>query len=768
MLTQLLGKLVKRPKRQWTESEIRELIRTKEFELAHTATQALHAATPERALRQLCLQAEIAFHTHRDDDAQALFAEALKQAPGFADAHLGLSLLMQARGDHQAAYQHALFALGNAPSEPRYLSQMGLCHIYLGNLPQAEDLLRRALQQAPADVAAWNNLGLSLLSRGRLTEARSCFVNAVKLDPDFGLAHQNLAQLDADTPTQPGTDAEEGLAPQALLLERDDESLEPHCADLATAPPVWSAGWNAVRQLASASQRVGAMNALEALLSSHPEAPELAVLADRLYRSLGEADSGMAVLQAFLVRHPDDPQVHQGMGMAMLQRADHIGAERHLRKALDAGRRELELLKAMGRVLFKQERFAEALPFYEECQRGWPSPVHLGGVAIACYQTCEYDLAIAHFESLEADGLLARFGLLPAYAQSLAYVGRMEEAAAIMDGLLAQHTHAPAFLKMARASLHLILEEFEHGWDGYRHRQLGLSSFRVLPVPEWKGEDLNGKTIVVLAEQGLGDQIMFASCLPDLLALKPARTIVEAVIRVARTLKRSFPECEFVNSRQDRKMEWLRDIKGVDYYVPLGELPGIFRRSLASFPRQAYLRPAPERVRFWRRRMESLGPGPYFGTSWRGGNEATRRTVRSLSPAMLKPLVDARPAQWINLQYGDVTEELAVATRHGVHLTHWPEGIADLDEFAALVAALDGVFTVCNTTVHYAGAVGQRTCVLSPQVPEWRYGLHNTHMPWYPHVELLRQRKPNDWRSVLEQACQRLLDNNWHIKHPKE
>jgi len=761
MLTQLLGKLVKRPTRQWAESEIRELLRAKKFDFALTAVQALHPATPERALRQLCLQAEIAFHTHRDEDAQALFADALKQAPGFADAHLGLSLLMQARGDHQAAYQHALFALGSAPSEPRYLSQLGLCHIYLGNFPQAEELLRRALQQAPADTAAWNNLGLSLLSRGRPAEARSCFLNAVKLDPDFSLARQNLSQLDADTKQKTVTEPEDAIASLQLLLDRDEETLEPEHADPAIGAAPWTAGWNTVRALAASHRRTEAINALEALLSEHPDVAELAVLADRIYRGLGEADSGLAVLQAYLVRFPDATMAHQGMGVALLQCADNIGAERHLLKALDGGRRNLALVKTMGRTLFKQERFAEALPFYEECQVGWPSPIHLGGLAIAHYQVCEYDQTIAHFETLQAEGLLARFGLLPAYAQSLAYVGRVDEAASIMDDLLAQHTSAPAFLKMARASLHLILEEFEHGWDGYRHRQLGLSSFRVLPVPEWKGEDLSGKTIVVLAEQGVGDQIMFSSCLPDLLALNPARTIVEAVIRVAPTLIRSFPECEFVHSRQDRKMEWLRDIEGVDYYVPLGELPGIFRRSLASFPRLAYLRPAPERVRFWRSRMESLGPGPYFGTSWRGGTEATRRTVRSLSPAALKPLVTARPAQWINLQYGDVANELALAASEGVHLAHWAEGIADLDEFAALVAALDGVFTVCNTTVHYAGAVGQRTWVLSPHVPEWRYGLRNTHMPWYPQVEVLRQTTPNDWDHVLAQARQHLLDNNW-------
>lgn len=759
MLKQLLGKLVHRNARAWTEQEVRELIAGQQFEQALQATELLHTATPQRELQQLCLKADIAFHTHRDDDAAALYGQALKQAPGCADAHLGLSLLMQARGEYQSAFQHAMFALGSAPGDPRYLAQLGLCHICLGNYPQAEDLLRRALQQAPTDKATWNNLGLTMLSRGRQPEARACFLNAVKLDPTFSLALQNLKQLDADTGREANDAPPDAGGTVDLLLDHNEESLDPQGFDPAPPPAPWMASWTQVREHAARRDTAQAFAALEALLSEYPDVAELAVLAERLYRSLGESGSGLAVLQAYLVRFPDAAVAHQGMGMALLQRAEHSSAEHHLHQALESGLRGLELVKAQGRALFKQERFAEALPFYEECQAKWPSHIHLGGLAIACYQACDYESAIAHFEQLKAEQLLGRFGLLPAYAQSLSYVGRMEEAAAIMDGLIAQQGSPSAFLRMARASLHLILEEFESGWDGYRHRQLGLASFRVLPVPEWKGENLEGKTIVVLAEQGLGDQIMFASCLPDLLALKPGRTVVEAIVRVAPTLIRSFPECEFVLSRQDRKMDWLRDIEGVDYYVPLGELPGFFRRTLSQFPRQAYLQPDPERVRFWRARMESLGPGPYFGTSWRGGNEATRRTVRSLSPAMLKPLVDARPAQWINLQYGDVAEELAAAAAEGVHLTHWREGIADLDEFAALVAALDGVFTVCNTTVHYAGAVGQRTWVLSPHVPEWRYGLRNTHMPWYPQVELLRQPTANDWASVLSQARQRLLDN---------
>lgn len=758
MLKKLIGKLVGRNQRYWTESEIRELIATGSFEDALSAIEALYPSTQERELRQLCLRGEIAFRQHRDDEANELYALALKQAPGFPDAHHGMSLLMHEKGQYDLAFKHGLFAMGSNPAEPRYLAQLALCHICLGNYPQAEELLRRALHQAPGDKSAWNNLGLTLLSKGRLTEARSCFVNALRIAPHFTEARLNLTQLDTDAgqivETTRANALENGF--DLLLASDSGASLKP--TEGADAAP-WHTQWDEICDCVTQGSPDRALSGLEALLLKHPDSDELAVLADRLYRGLGEADSGLAVLQAFLIRQPDSPVGHQGMGEALLQLGDYATAQTHLQKAKTLGAHNETLSKALGRALAKQDKYADALPVYQECQTDWPSEVNLAYLAVAHYQACDYEQSLSYFEQLKPGNRIAILGLQPLYAMCLAYGGEVEQAAAIMDDLLARPGQASSMLRMARAAMHLQLENFGPGWDGYRFRSAPLASHRVLPVPEWEGEDIRGKTIVVLAEQGLGDQVMFASCLPDLLALTPARVVVESIVRVAPTLERSFPQCEFIATQQDRKMEWLREIEGVDCYVPLAELPRHFRRNLESFPRQAYLRPSPERVKHWRTRLEELGPGPYLGTSWRGGTESTRTAIRTLSPGLLQPLTSAIPSRWICLQYGNVKEELTEASASGVEMTHWPEAIADLDEFAALVSALDGVFTVCNTTVHYAGAVGQRTWVLAPTVPEWRYGLRNSHMPWYPHVEVLRQPAPNAWPEVISLAKQRLLDN---------
>lgn len=345
---------------------------------------------------------------------------------------------------------------------------------------------------------------------------------------------------------------------------------------------------------------------------------------------------------------------------------------------------------------------------------------------------------------------------LVSYAVAQAYIGHFDKALTLLNEALAIQPR-DANLHLQRAQINLLLGNFEEGWTGYAHRGLAYTrQYRVLPFKKWRGEDIAGKCIVVLAEQGLGDQVMLASCLPDLLALGPARVVVEVIGRVAPTLARSFPACEIIHTKQDKKMEWAKTVGDVDYFVPLGDLPQYFRTSVQAFPGKAYLKADPERVAYWRGKLEAAGPRPWIGVSWRGGLQATRRILRSMSPSELAPLTHAVSATWISLQYGAVDEDLKIAAASNVRLTHWNEAIADLDEFAALIEALDCVVTVCNTTVHYAGALGKKVLVLAPHIPEWRYGLNSTHMPWYPDASVLRQPHPNDWPGVITEAAKRL------------
>jgi 2-methylisocitrate lyase-like PEP mutase family enzyme len=125
-------------------------------------------------------------------------------------------------------------------------------------------------------------------------------------------------------------------------------------------------------------------------------------------------------------------------------------------------------------------------------------------------------------------------------------------------------------------------------------------------------------------------------------------------------------------------------------------------------------------------------------------------TQLSACPAALPT---GKAARFVCLQYGDALADVERARQAGLDMAYWPEAIKDLDEFAALVAALDLVVTVCNTTVHYAGALARPVWIMAPRVPEWRYGLHSTSLPWYLSSRIVRQASDGDWQPVIDQVA---------------
>lgn len=305
------------------------------------------------------------------------------------------------------------------------------------------------------------------------------------------------------------------------------------------------------------------------------------------------------------------------------------------------------------------------------------------------------------------------------------------------------------------AQLHLLAREWEPGWDRYRFRfHAEAVESRVLPFMPWTGEIQAGKQLLVTSEQGLGDEIMFASCLPDLLD-SGMRLILECNHRLLPLFRRSFPGCQFIPSWQKYDPEWLReDSLHADFWAPFGELPRHLRRREQDFPGHAgYLKAAPERVNWWRERLAALGPGTKVGLSWRGGTATTRQSVRSIPPAAWAPLLATTGVHWISLQYGDVTADLKILVEAAGGPVHDWQVANDIDEVAALICALDIVVTVCTAVVHLCGALGRRALVLTPAVAEWRYLAEGDSMPWYPSVRLLRQSVSGDWDGPLRQAA---------------
>jgi Flp pilus assembly protein TadD len=682
------------------------------------------------------LKAEIAYRRIDDATAEALYLEVLAEMPGFPEAHYGLSLIKLEQGDLEAAVRHAQFADSARPFQGRYLSQLGLCHLRLKNFAMAETALRTALGHSPNDKTCWNNLGIVLVAKSEPSEARQCFFKAVALDAQFENAKQNLALLDA-----------EDLSTQSKL-RHSGVSMS------SGSEQAWEREWRDVLHQHKEGLFDEAAMAAENLLVKWPDEPRLAVFVAQLSSSQGDIGGAINLLEAALLGSPESVELLIGLGQACNAAQRPAEGEQYLRRAIGVAGDSAEVMVALGESLQAQQRYSEAAAAFQTAlDKSEPdSGVILQKLAGALVMACDYTAALEVHQRLIAIYGEENHPAAASLSLCLSFQGQFDKAGKIIDRLLESSPNDPG-LRMQRSQKHLLHEEYSQGWEDYRFRGLSNTKhFRVLPIPEWKGEALNGRAIVVLAEQGLGDQIMFASCLPDLLALKPKKVFVEAMYRVAPTLARSFPDCEVISTKQNRELDWLTELSGADCYVPLADLPRYFRQTRHSFPANSYLKADPARTEYWRTELARVGAAPYIGITWKGGTPLTRAPVRSLDLPKLAPLLNNMSATWINLQYGRVDEEIDAARNQNLAISHWPEAIADLDEFSALICALDGVVTACNTTVHYAGALGKPVCVLAPKIPEWRYGLFYRMMPWYPDVSVLRQAASGDWSSVIDGA----------------
>lgn len=305
---------------------------------------------------------------------------------------------------------------------------------------------------------------------------------------------------------------------------------------------------------------------------------------------------------------------------------------------------------------------------------------------------------------------------------------------------------------------YLLNGNFLEGWKGYESR-VHPPSFRSCPLdfPIWRGEDIGQKALLIHGEQGLGDEIMFSSCIPDVLARGP-KVIIECNGKLAPILARSFPTTTVVKRIELGSSGWDKIAKTIDYRIPVGSLPSLFRRSTNDFPQHSgYLNSDFAKTEDWHSELRKLGRGFYVGISWRGGTASTRRSSRSTLLSDWLPIFRSPECIFINLQYDSNAEELTeFALEHDIPAFTFEKALTDYDETAALVKALDLVISVQTAVVHLAGALGQRAWVLVPAMPEWRYGIRGDRMIWYPEVHLIRREARESWASIFEKTAERL------------
>ena len=333
---------------------------------------------------------------------------------------------------------------------------------------------------------------------------------------------------------------------------------------------------------------------------------------------------------------------------------------------------------------------------------------------------------------------------------ALLALGRADEAAAAYKrSLKVLPTYPDASFHLGM--LNLMRGRYRDGWAGFEYRFKIPRGTRRPCEPRWNGTSLRDRTLHVLREQGLGDDIMYSSCYPQLIN-DAKHCVIECEPRLEKLFVRSFPQATFVPIVDNATKTDVLNREDVDVRIFSASVPGYLRNSIRDFPaHQGFLSADPQRVAYWRAKLDGLGGGLKVGISWKGGTVYTHRNRRTLSLEKLLPLLLTPNVHWINLQYGERKQELsALKGQHSIEVADWTEAIdGDYDETAALVGALDLVVSVCTSVIHLGGALGRPVWVMVPFAPEWRYGLQGEAMPWYPSVRLHRQTDPGDWDAVM-------------------
>ena len=336
--------------------------------------------------------------------------------------------------------------------------------------------------------------------------------------------------------------------------------------------------------------------------------------------------------------------------------------------------------------------------------------------------------------------------------------GELTKAGSILTNLIDSGLVDSRIALQRRGQIRLTLGDLAGGWEDYavRLRHAFYDSWQhALGVPYWSGDDLDGKHLVVWADQGLGEQILTAGMAQQ--AASRAGSISFACDpRLVALLSRSFPDIAVVSLEKLRERG--KAIGPVDMQASVSELGAVLRPTMDSFPpASAYLIPDDERVSAYRKALKGTGlQSPLVGISWRSenaiaGKEKSTDLMRHWSAVLSVPSV-----RFVSLQYGDTDNEIAAAiaeTGADIVTVQNSNPTQDIDGFAALVAAMDFVVSTSNTTVHVAGGLGIPTLAMVPMAygRPWYWFDKGEDSPWYINLTLLRSK--GDWSELAKDAA---------------
>ena len=475
-----------------------------------------------------------------------------------------------------------------------------------------------------------------------------------------------------------------------------------------------------------------ALLAYEAALKLLPNETDVAHDLGRLAQQMGYLDIAEKLLLKYLAADPGHVEATNNLACVLRDQKRYGDAVETLRALLGVEPESPVLWNTLGTVLSDQGDMGTALTFFEEALRHDPA-----------FAKARYNRANARQPLGDA-------------------LGALEDIDAALPG--AESPYERAMMTMARAMLLMTLGRIPEGFEAYEIRldpHLPEAMRVAVDAPRWdpKTEDIRGKRLLIVGEQGIADEMVFGTCIGDAVeAVGPEGKVYVAVEpRLIGLFQRAFPTAVVgghravkLEGRITRYVPFAEELAGgVDAWVPMASLLAVYRPSIDAFPdRRGYLVPDADKVAYWKAELEKLGPGLKVGLHWKSLVLTGSRARYFSSFERWRPVLTTPGAVMVNLQCGDVSDDLAAAEAAGVSIWTPPIDLKDdLEDVAALSKALDLVIGPGIAGTNLAAAVGGTAWMITAP-DDWHY-LATDKYPFYPHLRFFRRDSFADWEGAI-------------------
>jgi tetratricopeptide (TPR) repeat protein len=614
-------------------------------------------------------------------------------------------------------------------SSPQELAALAWSYFQAGALESAEELYRQSVAADPSFADGWVFLAIVQKARGDLNGAAESYRKALSLRPDYFEALNNLGNI--------------------LVAQGTYEEAADFIRRALTIQPKHPLALNnlgaCLRHLGQFDEAIGCYRQALQLKPNYADAHNN--LGDALSRQGNWAEAVSSYGEALRLR-PDFAEAHNNLGVSLAKLGRTNEAVAEYREALRLNPNYAEAYLNLGNVQAAAKKTDEAIASYQHALRLNPrlAEAHYNiGVALA--EQDKIEEAIAYYrQALE---------IKPNYLDAMANLGhalraqgKLDEALATYEQLVQQSPDSPE-AHMSRALVWLLLGDYERGWPEYEWRwKTKEFAGTARPQPRWDGSPLEGRTIAVTAEQGLGDIIQFVRYAAAVKARGG-----KVVVTCPRSLMTLLATCPGIDQLVPRE----EPLPPADVYASLLSLPAILGTTLATIPRNVpYLSANPELVEKWRSELADL-PGFKIGIAWQGNPQFRGDRQRSVPLSCFEPLAKMNGVHLVSLQKGAGSEQLAeVADRFSVTElgTRLDTGGDAFVDTAAVLKSLDLVITINSSLAHVAGALAAPTWIaLGRGSFDWRWLLDRNDSPWYPTVRLFHQQKAGDWTEVMERIA---------------